>query len=123
MALRSIPLTNLPNQNFTVTTEIDYDNRTFICELVFFDKLDYWALSVIDYVTKEYYLTNIPLVRAADNMYANLFYPYYYLHIGSIYILKLTEDVTEDAPTKNSLGTDFILIWGDNIDTDITESS
>lgn len=123
MSLNVIPITNLPNQNVTITTEVDYVNRSFICELVYFDKLDYWAISIINYDTKEYYLTNIPLVRAADSVYRNILYPYGYLHIGSIYIVKVSEDSKLDMPDKLTFGTEFLFVWGDNYDTDITESS
>jgi len=107
-----IPLTNDPNQNFTVTIPIDGENRTLTLNINYNSIASYWTMSVVDKKTDTLLISSVPLITGSYPA-ADLFLQYKYLGLGSAIILK-TGTLLMDYPDNTNLGTDFVLAWGDS---------
>jgi hypothetical protein len=102
-----VPLTTSPNQTFTSTIPIDGKKIKFNFFLRFNTEAGYWVLDISD-SSNTNLLASINLVCGL-----NLLEQYSYLNIGSAYIVKVDDSLSDDSPTENNLGTDFVLVWGD----------
>lgn len=103
--MQIVPLDNSPNQNFDISLNINGKNQ--LLNLAFsYNSGNYWAMSVSKNDTT--IVSNIPLLYG-DNLLRGL----EYLEIGSAYLYKLS-DTSSEIPDDKNLGSEFILIWGDN---------
>ena len=116
MALVTVPLNTNPNQSFMVTLPINNKNITLLLEISYKEACSYWVMNVKDPSTKKDILSNLPLITGGLNgKSANILQQYQYLNIGSAFVVKLT-DTDLDYPDDSSLGSEFVLVWGDNYD-------
>ena len=110
MAYKTIPLTNDPNQIFSVRLPVDDRNITLILRLRYNTIAGYWVLGISD-ENDEPLIAGIPLLA---NLYptANLLRPWRYLRIGSLYLIASGKEAT-GTPTDTDLATEYPMIWGD----------
>lgn len=112
MSVQLIPLTTSPNQTFQSTLAVDGKNITLEFNLKYNEIAEYWIMKITN-SDKVILLDSIPLIPGgypADNIIEQ----YRYLGIGSAFIVK-SSNVAADYPSANTLGTDFLLVWGDTI--------
>lgn len=108
-----IPLTTAPHQSFQVSLAIN--NLLFRLNLTidYNEMANYWILGVTDN-NGNILLQNVPLITGSWPA-ANILEQYQYLNIGSAYVINVSNSTINDYPNATDLGTDFILIWGDNV--------
>ena len=82
MSWQYIPLRPIPDQEFSVTVNVNDENIPIILHLRFNTEGEFWHMDII------------------------------HLGIGSVLVLKNTEETAADIPGLDDLGTDFLLIWG-----------
>lgn len=102
-----VPLTTSPNQKFTSTIPVDGKKMKFNFFLRYNTEAKYWVLDIFNSQNNSL-IVSINLVCGL-----NLLEQYSYLKIGSAYIVKVDNSLTDDAPNEYNLGTDFVLVWGD----------
>lgn len=108
MSYMQIPLTNDPDQNFTCTIPVDGKNLKLKLRVCFNTAMNYWIMSITNSTTNALILDAIPLLTGVD-----LLGQYKYLGLGSSAIINKGNS-TLDSPNSKTLGTDFVLIWGDS---------
>jgi hypothetical protein len=108
-----VPLST-KNQTLEVSLNIDDSVITLALDIRFNRTANYWALKITNPITGEILLDSIPLLTGSIGA-ANILGQYRYLKIGSLYLIK-TGNVSDDYPTEENLGTDFLLLWGDTPD-------
>ena len=69
----------------------------------------YWVLTIIDPATGEIKIDSIPLLPGY-----NILSQQSYMKIGSAYLVNASNAEAE-YPTDSNLGTDFVLVWGNNV--------
>lgn len=137
MSLQKIPLTNSPNQNFTVQLQVDGRPLTLTVTIKYNEMAGYWILSISDYANT-LLIDSIPMICGSYPA-ANLLQQQKYLNIGSWYVVNVANLLPtgssglgygqgfygqgpyggssgqggEDYPDSNNLGTDFEL-WVDD---------
>lgn len=107
-----IPLTNSPNQTLRFTVPVNDENKTFMCKLSFNEQANYWTMSLFDSYTEEEIISCIPLL-SSQYKYANILRQQGYMRIGAVYIAPINE-TPNSAPDADDLGTNYVVIWGDN---------
>lgn len=112
-AYRVVPLTNDPNQIFSVRLPVDDRNITLILRLRYNTIARYWVMSISD-ENDEPLIYSVPLM-AGRYPAGNLLAPWRYLRIGSLYLLASGKDAT-GIPTDTDLATEYTMIWGDTPD-------
>lgn len=106
-----VPLDGRPNQTFETSVLVDGVVRRFRIRL-FWDWLaGYWHITITDPVTGADHLTAIPLITGAYPV-ANLIEQYAYMGIGSLWVVPVGNQA-EDWPGLETVGSGFILAWGD----------
>lgn len=105
-----VPLTSSPNQTIQVSLSVDGSVLPLFLYFNFNETAGYWVMQVSD-ANRNVLLTNIPLLCGVFPA-ANILGQYAYLGIGSAYVLNAS-GIAEDSPDDSSLGTDFVLVWGD----------
>jgi hypothetical protein len=110
MAAQIIPLDNSPDQSFTVSLSVDGSLLTLQLNVYFSEMANYWLMDIFDNQGNPL-LASVPLLTGSYPA-ANILQQYGYLGIGSAFLLNVSASPL-DHPDKNSLGTDFILIWSD----------
>lgn len=113
MGYKIIPLTTDPDQTFTVTIPVDGKNITVDLRVRYNTQSNYWWLSVSQ--SGSVLLDSIPLLTS-DYPAGDILQPYRYLNLGSAALIK-TSDIQQQNPDSANLGTDFVLVWGDTVDT------
>lgn len=113
MAFKVVPLTNDPNQLFSVRLPVDNQNITLILRLRYNTVAGYWVLSVSD-ENDTPLIYSVPLM-AGRYPAGNLLAPWRYLRIGSLYLLASGKEAT-GIPTDTDLATEYTMIWGDTPD-------
>lgn len=104
-----IPLANTPNQTFTSTIPIDGKKIKLNFFLRYNTEAEYWVLDIFNSDNMSL-LASVSLVTGA-----NLLAQYSYLKIGSAYLIKIDNSISDDNPNEYNLGTSFVLVWGDTI--------
>jgi hypothetical protein len=109
MAYQQIPLDNSPNQSIDITLEVDDVNINLSLFIYYNAVAGYWVMDIqkdgVDV------LVGVPFVTGL-----NLLEQYAYLGIGSTYLVKAGEtDLDYPDDSDGSLGTDFVLVWGDTV--------
>ena len=111
MSWQYIPLKPVPDQEFNVTVTAHGENIPLILHLRFNTEGEFWHMDISNGRTGEMLLSNVPLITgkypAADRLAQ-----FQHLGIGSMLVLKNTEETDADIPGFDDLGTDFLLIWG-----------
>lgn len=107
-----IPLSNYPNQNFECTVPVNGENKRFKFELWYNYQAEYWLLSLFDIDANLYLLSNLPLLVSYGD-YSNMFFQLEYLKIGICFTIPLDVNDTNN-PNYENLGTNYVMIWGDN---------
>lgn len=116
MALITVPLTTSPNQSFMISLPINNKNIKLLLDLSYKEACQYWSMTIKDPQTKKEILSNIPLITGGLNAKsANILQQYQYLELGSAFVVKTT-DINLDYPDDKTLGSEFVLVWGDNYD-------
>lgn len=108
-----VPLDNSPNQTLDITLVIDGQNRNLRLNLVYNQQAQYWVLTILDATTAQVLLAGLPLITGVYPA-TNLLAQYSYLGLGSIYLVKVG-DTALDYPDDKTLGTSFLLVWGDTV--------
>lgn len=108
-----IPLTSEPDQSFDCVIPVDGRNIALSLRLRFNTSANYWVLTIADPKTKVVILDSIPMLTG-DYPAADILGQYTYLRLGSACIVKAGNS-SLDYPDDLSLGTDFVLVWGDTV--------
>jgi len=74
---------------------------------------NYWVATIADVSTGQIILDSLPLVTGQYPA-ANLLGQYAYLGLGSAVVLNM-ENSPLDYPDSETLGTIFLLAWGDTV--------
>ena len=107
-----IPLTNSPNQTFACSVPINGVNRRFKFNLWFNYQANYWLFSLYDVANESWIFLNLPLLVYKGSEW-NIIHQLDYMKIGICIMLPEVADKV-GHPTENNIGTDYIMIWGDN---------
>jgi len=75
---------------------------------------EYWIIGIANAVNGQKLLSDIPLIAGFFSA-ANLLEQFEHLRIGAAVVVKINPDNPDDAPNGNNLGTDFALVWSDNL--------
>jgi len=111
MSLQLLPVDSSPNQSFQSKLSINDVNITLKFNIRFNEIANYWCMTVSDPATGIHYITDVPLL-AGDYPAGNMLQQVAYLGIGSCFVFNVGGS-QDDSPTKDNLGTDFIIVWGD----------
>lgn len=109
MSYNIIPLTTNPDQSLTCTIPVDSQNITLDIRCRYNTEGSFWYISISDSLTGKMLLDSVPLVLGVD-----ILEQYPHLEIGSCAVLKIG-NTHLDMPDSTSLGTDFVLLWGDRV--------
>jgi len=112
MSLQKIPISSEPNQSFKSTVTVDGINITLQFALHYNDVAGYWVMGITDPLTGLMLVDSLPLLPGPSNG-PNLLSQHAHLRIGSMYLYN-AGNVAVEYPTDKNMGTDFILLWGDN---------
>lgn len=104
-----VPLTQAPNQTFTVQLIVDGAPLTLNFALTYSAMSGWWQLAVFN-AQNAPLIASVPLVTGYYPA-ANMLAQYGYLQIGSAYLLN-TGNSPDDYPGASDL-TAFSLLWGD----------
>ena len=105
-----VPVTNDPGQSLTVPLAVDGATLTLQLGLRYSQVCGYWLMNVSDRFAN-LLLSNVPMLCGLYPA-SNLLAPFGSLAIGSAYIVNASGSAS-DSPDETSLGTDFLLVWGD----------
>ncbi len=108
-----VPLTSAPNQQLQALLNVNNATLRLNLTIAFNEMANYWQMDIADSANNSL-VSGIPFVTGTWPA-ANLLQQYQYLNIGSCYIINNSTTPNNDYPDANSLGTDFILIWSDNV--------
>jgi predicted Zn-dependent protease with MMP-like domain len=108
MSYYQIPVDSSPNQEFDITVPVDGNNLQLHLSFTYNTIANYWVMSVAD-KNKNMLVMSIPLVTGT-----NLVGQYNHLALGSAFLVK-TGDSALNYPDSDSLGNEFILLWGDTV--------
>lgn len=107
-----IPLTTAPNQTFTCNIPINNENIRFRFFLSYNEQAQYWLMTLTRVSDNKELLTNIPLI-VSKSRFMDLFCQLDYMKIGFCIISPVDED-QKSMPDDTDLGTNYLMIWGDN---------
>lgn len=110
MAWAKIPLNNQPfsERSFKLTLDGGKRNVNIKLKLRYHDLCDYWTAAVFDGSTGKMLIDTMPVVCGVD-----LLGQFQHLNLGSAYIMPTARNMDLMMPDNKSLGTAFVLIWGD----------
>ena len=109
-----IPLTTDPNQTFQCTIPIDGENRRLAFGLSYNSISKYWTMSITDPEERKTLIDSLP-IQIGEFPAANLLEQFAYLKIGSATIVKVGAASEYLNPDDITLGSDYVLVWGDTI--------
>ena len=107
-----IPLTSDPDQTIAATIPINGKNVTLKFRVRYNTQGNYWWLTISD-KGGNVLVDGLPLVTG-DYPAADILEQYQYLGIGSAVVVNVG-NTTLDIPDSTTLGTDFVLVWGDSV--------
>lgn len=111
MSYKQIPLSSSPGQELVCSLTVDGSTRSFGLTVEYSEVAGYWVMSVKDANTNSSLLSSIPLVPG-NYPAGNILRAYSYLKIGSAYLVNLSDN-KEPWPSSTTLGSEWILVWGD----------
>lgn len=108
-----VPVSNAPNH--TMTVNLSVNGAQLVLGLIFNynEMVQYWVMSIAD-ANNNILIADLPLLTGVWPA-ANLLSQYQYMNIGSAYILDNSNSDALDYPNSQTLGTDFLLLWSDNV--------
>ena len=109
-----VPLTTEPNQNFRCTIPVNGQNMPFDFTLRYNSVAEYWIMSISDATSGQMLISDLALIAGVYPS-ANLLEQFEHLRIGAVVIVKTNPDNADYAPNGHNLGTDFALVWSDNL--------
>lgn len=112
MSAQLIPLTTQPNQTFQTALNVNGATLRLTLTIRYNEMANYWVMTVADQFGN-LIVDNIPLLCGVWPA-ANVLDAYQYLQIGSAYVINASNADINDYPNATDLGTDFVLMWGDN---------
>ena len=111
-----LPLTEDPRQVFTTDLTIDGTAFHARIEIRYLSAPDQWVISIWDNASSELLVNRIPLICSCGEFLNDLLVPFRHLRdsagIGSLFVLRNTDDETIVDPAKGNL-TEFTVLWGD----------
>lgn len=110
-----VPLTNNPDQTYKITIPVDGKNLKLKLRVRFNTAANYWVMSIYDAASNRLILDAIPLLTGGYPA-GDLLGQYRYLGLGSATIINAGNS-TMDSPDSSNLGTDFLLLWGDTVES------
>lgn len=113
MANQLVPLTTNPNQTFQIALNINNGVTTLTLSIDYNEMANYWVMGVTD-INGNVLLQSVPLITGTFPA-SNILQQYQYLNIGSAYVINASNADINDYPNATDLGTDFVLVWGDNV--------
>jgi Domain of unknown function (DUF6983) len=105
-----VPLSNEPNQTVNVSLNVDGKALDLTLLIRYSEIAGYWLMTIED-KRGTILLENLPLVTG-NNPAGNLLGQFAYLGIGSAFVVNASSLNQQDYPGMSTLGTDFVLIWG-----------
>lgn len=113
MAYAMIPLTCTPfvTQDFKITLKNRTINKNIKLVTYYLDLYDAWLADIYDNATDECLVTAVPLVCGV-----NILGQFDYLGLGEAFIESVSDSTTLEHPDNKTLGSEFVLIWGDDSD-------
>jgi hypothetical protein len=114
LSFQIVPLNSSPNQSFLANLTVNKAALKLNLSISFNEIAQYWTMQIAD-VNNNVLIAEIPLVTGSWPA-ANLLSQFQYMMIGSCYLLNVSNGgTTLDYPNGSDLGTDFTLLWGDNV--------
>ena len=108
MSYYEIPLTTAAFSQTTFKLTLSGDrNINILLKLSYYDSYSLWVADIVDNATGTELITALPLVPGI-----NLLGQYSYLNIGSAYVVAV-EPTTLQQPDNETLGSTWLLLWGD----------
>ena len=101
-----IPITSANNRKFSTKVPIDKTNKVLQFETQYNELAGYWLVTISD-SSGNNLISCLPVVPAQ-----NILEQYAYLGIGSAYIVP-AQTAKEQWPSVDTLGSDWLLVWGD----------
>lgn len=108
MAYKVIPLTTVPYSEQTFKLTLGEKNLNIKLNLQYHDLVGDWTAKITDNTTGEVLVDTMPLVCGVD-----LLGQFPHMGIGHAWVIP-TEDTTLEMPDNETLGTKFVLVWGDD---------
>lgn len=113
---QKIPLVTTKNQQFTITLQINGENRAFRFVVMWNPVAGYWVLTVVDLSTNNFVFDSIPFVTGIPNTTtSDILKQYGYLLVGSAYLIPIVSEPETNYPDTTNLESEFALIWSDNV--------
>lgn len=113
MAWNVIPLDNTPDQEFNVTVDVDGISIPLFLHLRFNTEGQFWHMDIADGRDHKMLVSGIPMLTG-EYPAADLLQQFQHIGIGSAVIVENTDQTEDENPGMFDLGTDFLLLWGDN---------
>lgn len=110
-----IPLSTQPNQKFQTAIAVNGKTLRLTLTIRYNEMANYWVMTIADQ-SGNLIIDNVPLITGVWPA-SNILDAYQYLQIGSAYVINASNADINDYPNASDLGTDFVLLWGDNAHT------
>lgn len=107
-----VPLTNSPNQTFSIVIPVNGENINFTIFLSYNENAKYWLMTLTKTLTQEEVFCNLPLLCSFDK-YSNMIYQLDYKEVGEIMIVPIQE-TQSSMPNDEDIGIKYVMVWGDN---------
>ena len=118
MVYHLLPTVNAPRLVFLLDAAPDGMALHARVEIRYLSAPDQWVLSIWDQVTDELLINQIPLICSYGQI-NDLLEPFRYLRqgrgLGSLFVLKRTDEPTTPDPSEKNLE-EFMILWGDTYD-------
>jgi hypothetical protein len=109
-----VNLSSTPNQSFLANLSVNGAALKLNLTINFNEIAQYWTMGIAD-VNNNILISEVPLLTGTYPA-ANILGQFQYMNIGSAYLLNVSNgSTTLDYPNGQDLGTDFVLLWGDNV--------
>ncbi len=109
-----VNLSSTPNQSFLANLSVNGVALKLNLTINFNEIAQYWTMGIAD-VNNNTLISEVPLLTGTYPA-ANILGQFQYMNIGSAYLLNVSNgSTTLDYPNGQDLGTDFVLLWGDNV--------
>lgn len=112
MAWNVIPLDSTPDQEFNVTVEVSGISIPLFLHLRYNTEGEFWKMDVMDGRDHKMLIAGVPFLTG-EYPAADILAQFQHLGIGSALIIEATDQTAEEIPGLFDLGTDFVLVWGD----------
>lgn len=112
MAWGTVPLDSYPDQEIDIVVDVDDETAVdLILHFSYNSEGDFWHLDITRADSGEMLLSNAPMLTG-EYPAADLLGQFQHLGIGSAVIVRMTDGIDLDYPNLDTLGTDFLLVWG-----------